>query len=32
MKDLGNKELICSCGNHIDRDHNAAINILKNAK
>ena len=28
---LKNKELICSCGNRIDRDYNAAINILKNA-
>ncbi len=33
MKNLGNKHLICKdCGTIIDRDYNAAINILKNAK
>ena len=28
MKDLTNREMICCCGNHMDRDVNAAINIL----
>lgn len=33
MKNLGNKQLVCKdCGTIIDRDYNAAINILKNAK
>ena len=29
MKDLSNRRMICSCGNNLDRDHNAAINIKK---
>ena len=28
MKDLTNREMLCCCGNHMDRDVNAAINIL----
>ena len=33
MKNLGNKQLVCKdCGTILDRDYNAAINILKNAK
>jgi putative transposase len=28
-KDLKQREHICGCGLHLDRDHNAALNILK---
>ena len=28
MKDLSKRTIICSCGNKMNRDQNAAINIL----
>ena len=29
MKDLNIRTMDCDCGNHMDRDHNAAVNILQ---